>query len=205
MSRWENGHDKPTLESVVKILGALRRDLGDLQAILSGDYMERLGETAQEKARVRHEKVRLAYSDAWRARVDVSNLMAEGVQLLEDSYRQADRRERSALIELLAVASRYHVDDTEGYFGHLSIRELWAHFRALEHRFPGWVAEDPGLPMAIVGRKAESRWGEDLRRAKPGGDFATEQVIQRLERLEERLEEGLRGVEDKLDDLENQL
>ena len=206
LSRWENGHDKPTLESVVKILGALDCDLSDLQWILAGAVREDRDDLADRRRQIEYlERVRDAYCDAWRARYHVARLMAEGlVSILQEPLGEADREERRALLALLATASQQHVESREGYFARLSVAELWAHFRALEHRFPGWVIEDPDLhmPMLSLGPRAVERWGdEELRRGKSKSEMAVERTAMLLERLEERLA----GVEEKLDALEHQL
>ena len=206
LSRWENGHDKPTLESVVKILNALDCDLGDLQHILAGGSDEERNDAAYRRKQLEHlERVRGAYCDAWRARYHVARLMAEGlISIVQEPLGEADREERAALYRLLAEASQQYIERREGYFARLSVEELWAHFRALENRFPPWVTEDPDLtmPMLSLGRRAVERWGdEELRRGKTKSELAVERTAQALERLEERLA----GVEGRLEDLGHQL
>ena len=69
LSRWENGQEKPTLESVVKVLAALGRDLGDLQDILAGTYLDRMmaGDSGGRVRREHGERVRAAYLGALRS------------------------------------------------------------------------------------------------------------------------------------------
>ena len=199
LSRWENGHERPTLESVVKVLGVLGRDLADLQAILAGTYHERLEATSEQKLDEHGKQVRAAYLDALRARRAVAKLATEGVLPLEDRYMAADRAERLALLELLTAASGQFVDPQEGYFAHLSIQELWAHFRILEGRFQSWVTEDAGEAVASLAvPRGEERWGVEVRGVGAGGRSADALLAEEVRDLRRRL--GV--VEERVADLE---
>ncbi|MEM7357322.1 MAG: helix-turn-helix transcriptional regulator [Acidobacteriota bacterium] len=202
LSRWENGHEKPTLESVVKVLAALDRDLSDLQAVLSGDDPEEVldGDRGVRQRRQRHERVRAAYGEAWSARLEVAACMADGLIPLEDEAYAAERRERVALLKLLGVASGQFVDPQEGYFARLSIRELWGHFRVLEPRFPPWVTEGLGeAPAAHVLQFAEEHWGpEEVRRYLTSSEPRDVTLAAQVERLADQLED----VEERLERLE---
>ena len=188
LSRWENGHEKPTLESVVKVLAALGRDLGDLQDILAGTYDDKVaGDSGDRVMRERGERVRAAYLGALRARREVARLEAEGVLPVEDGYFEADRTERAALFKLLSAASGQFVDGKEGYFARLSVAELWAHFRVLEPRFPGWVTAEAGASPVTFG-------GE--RRDDAGASQA--ELLRALKRRLAEVEKRLEDVEDSV-------
>ncbi len=214
LSRWENGHEKPTLESVVKVLAALGRDLGDLQDILagthlasppSGGHLNKLmaGDSGHKREREQGERVRAAYLGALRARGEVARLDAEGIVPLEDRYMAADRAERAALLKLLTVTSGQFIDGKEGYFARLSVRDLWAHFRILERRLAPWVTADVDeAPDTLVVPRAEGRWGRaEIERSRLGGkrERAGESQAELLRALERRLRE----VEERLDEVED--
>lgn len=203
LSRWENGHEKPTLESVVKVLAALGRDLGDLQAILAGNYLDKMmdGDAGPRLDREHGEKVRAAYLEALRARRAVARLAAEGVYPFEGGYPEADRVERAALHKLLTAASGQFIDSKEGYFARLSVEELWAHFRILERRFGSWVTADTGEPPdTLAVRWGEERWGSaEVERSRRGGERVGDSQAELLRALERRL----RSVEERLEEVED--
>ncbi len=207
LSRWENGHEKPTLESVVKVLAALGRDLGDLQDILAGTYLDKMmaGDSGGRVIREHGERVRAAYLGALRARREVARLEAEGATPGDDGYFEADRAERAALLKLLTAASGQFVDGKEGYFAHLSIRDLWAHFRILERRFAPWVTADPGEPPETLAvPRAEGRWGRaEVERSRLGGERVGEGAGESQAELLRALEQRLREVEERLEEVED--
>lgn len=202
LSRWENGHEKPTLESVVKVLGALGRDLADLQGILADTYLDKMtsSDSGDKVMREHGETVRKAYLGALRARREVAGLEAEEVVPLEDGYSEADRAERAALLKLLTTASGQFVDGKEGYFARLSIAELWAHFRILERRFDSWVTANAGeSPETLAVPRAEGRWGStEVERSRLGGERTGTSQAELLRALEQRL----KAVELRLDEAE---
>ena len=54
LSRWENGHDVPTLESLVRFLGTVGASLADLERALLGEEDAELGvAVARELRRIR--------------------------------------------------------------------------------------------------------------------------------------------------------
>ncbi len=207
LSRWENGHEKPTLESVVKVLAALGRDLGDLQDILAGTYIDKMiaGDSGGRVIREHGKRVRAAYLGALRARREVARLMAEGLLPGEDRYHEADRAERAALLKLLTAASGHFVDGKEGYFAHLSVRDLWAHFRILERRFDTRVTADPGEPPdTLAVRWADERWGvAEIERSRRGGERVGDGASESQAELLRALEARLREVEERLEEVEN--
>ncbi len=209
LSRWENGHEKPTLESVVKVLAALGRDLGDLQDILAGTYLDKMttGDSGHKRERQEGDRVRAAYLGAMRARGKVARLAAEGFIPLEDPYMEADRAERAALLKLLTVASGQFIDGKEGYFARLSIRDLWAHFRILERRFAPWVTADVDEPPDTLAVPwAEGRWGRaEIERSRLGGERSDghERVIESQAERTRALERRLEEVEARLDEVED--
>ncbi len=199
LSRWENGHEKPTLESVVKVLAVLGRDLADLQAILAGTYHERLEATSKQKLDEHGKRVRAVYLDALRARREVARLAAEGILPVDERYMAADRAECLALLKLLTTASGQFVDPKEGYFARLSIRELWEHFRILERRLQSWVTENTGeTPETLAVPWAEERWGAEVRRSGPGGETGDESLAAQVRDLEWRLQ----SIEERLAEME---
>ncbi len=84
-SRRCTGHDgSPLLVG----LAALGRDLGDLQDILAGTYLDKMmdGDAGPRLDREHGEKVRAAYLEALRARRAVARLAADGVYPFEGGY-----------------------------------------------------------------------------------------------------------------------
>ncbi len=206
LSRWENGHEKPTLESVVKVLAALGRDLGDLQDILAGTFVAKTleGDSGSRVRREHGERVRAAYLGALRARREVARLMAEGLLPGEDRYHEADRAERAALFKLLVAASGHFVDAKEGYFAHLSVQDLWAHFRIFERRFDARVTADAGEPPdTLAVRWADERWGlAEVERSRRGRDWIGEGAVESQAELLRALERRLQEVEERLEEVE---
>ncbi len=210
LSRWENGRETPTIESVVKVLAAMRLDLADLQRALVGEelyYPE--GEEVRRRDRERREALLGAHAVALRAHRQLSQLEAEGALPFEEPCVEAEREEREALFELLRTASGQFINDKEGYFGRLSNTELWGHFAALKSRFKGWVPEGvrerlydergalAELPDVLPVPPAEESRGGESRRSGPGGDLTSRRLVEILQKLDERLG----SVEGRLDGL----
>ncbi len=63
LSRWENGHEMPTLESLIKYLSAIGAGLADLErALLGEEDLERIAAINKEVRQIRDDHRRLVRS-----------------------------------------------------------------------------------------------------------------------------------------------
>ncbi len=83
LSRWENGHEIPTLESLVKVLNALGASLADFERVLLGNENEdRQTAVARELRQIRcdHRKQMASSSELRRALADIMRPNPEGLE-----------------------------------------------------------------------------------------------------------------------------
>ena len=95
LSRWENGREVPTLESVVKFLNAVGADLTDLQNALTGrEDKERGAKVNRELAKIRAQGER-RLAESLRLRGTVRELLrpnADGLERLERRIRSLEEK-----------------------------------------------------------------------------------------------------------------